>query len=457
MLTHSEKQPNKTIPSPSKWSAPARIRRMVGGGSINEFDALVAEYGDFIDLCLPGKPLYLVNDADLAHAIIVEQHQNFIKSKNYQELARILGQGLVTSDGELWRRQRKLAQPAFHRARIAGFAQMMVKDTEAMLLRWQDFTPEKIIDLSHEMNALTFEIVGHTLFSTDTQAFAEQIREAMHFAIDFVNRRVINPFRLPIWMPRRKNRKFVLMLQILNDFVDGVISQRRKNTQVKNDLLGLLMQARDEETGTGMSDRQLRDEVMTFVLAGHETTSNSLSWTLFALDKNPEIRNKLEDEIDTVLNGKVPDFENINRLIYTRMVVEESMRLYPAAWLIERENTVDIDLAGHRIKKGAVFMIYTYGIHRNARYWHDPLVFDPQRFAPDNSVPYKREAYLPFSYGPRQCIGSQFAMVEATLILAMIVQKFRWNISAEHPVEPEPSVTLRPRYGLKASLTKRRG
>lgn len=461
------------------FSAPGRILRIQRGGAIEDLIKLWARYGDVVDLSLFDWHAYLITDPALAHEVLVDRHDQFVKSRNYRELALVLGNGLVNSEGAFWRRQRRLAQPAFHRDRIVHFADGFARDAQALTERWQTLPPDQPIDVAAEMVRLTFEIVGHALFSTDVAGFAGTtsviapsttavppgtsilpgttvpLGAAIHFAIDFVNRRATIPLHIPLWWPSRKNLRFRRAMRALNAFVAGLIRTRRADPTPHRDLLALLMNAQDDETGEGMTDQQLRDEVMTFVLAGHETTANTLSWTLYLLARHPEEREKLEAELATVLGGRAPTFSDLSRLQVTRMVIEESMRLFPAVWLIERSPIADTELGGYTIPSGAILMIYTYGIHHHPRYWPDPEVFRPERFEVENGAAVDRSAYLPFSHGPRQCIGAQFAMTEAQIILATIAQRFRLRLVDGHPVVPEPSVTLRPRHGVMAYLEKR--
>lgn len=446
----------RQAPGPGAWEIIRKMRRMMAGGSIDELPQMTRRFGHVVRFSLLGKQSFIITDPNLVREMLVDRHQEFQKSLNYRQLALILGNGLLNSEGELWKRQRKLMQPAFHRSRLEKFAAGMVRDTQEMLENWGKLSSDDVIEITREMSRLTFEIVGHSLFSTDVKDFTDLAGDALHFAMDYVNRRTITPFNVPTRLPTRKNRRFRATMKLLNRIVNDIIRSRRSPTNApQDDLLALLMQARDDESGKGMSDQQLRDEVMTFVLAGHETTANTLAWTLYLVSEHPEVRTRLEQEVDEILKGEAPKLEDLPRLQWTRQVIEESMRLYPAAWLIERRPLQDTVLGGYSVPKDATLMIFTYMLHRHPDFWPDAEKFQPERFGAEALSRHHPYAFLPFSHGPRQCIGAQFAMTEAQIILAMITQQFRLQLVPGQVIEPEPSVTLRPRYGVKVRLEKR--
>ena len=399
--------------------------------------------------------------------ILQDNNRNYTKLPNPVNaiLVPIVGHGLLTSDGEFWLRQRRLAQPAFHRRRIAGFSTTMTGATALMLDRWQDSAQDAgHVDVLQEMMRLTLEIAGRTLFSVDLRGEADRIgpaftainRQFRHFSAHPLGATLLQME----WLPR--TRRFLGNVARLDEVVHDIIRERRRIRESNGerpakgeDLLDMLMDARDEETGQGMTDRQLRDEVMTIMLAGHETTANALTWTLYLLSQHPDVRRKVEEEVDEVLGGKVPTFEQIADLRYLNMVLQESMRLYPPAYATSRTAQEEDTIAGYDVDAGAPITISPYLTHRHPDFWEDPEKFDPQRFSPEASAARPRYAYIPFGGGPRKCIGSNFAMTEATLVLAMLTQRYRMHLLPGHPVKMEPLITLRPRHGMKMRVQQR--
>lgn len=396
--------------------------------------------------------------------IFQENNRNYVKLPNPQNnlLVPLVGYGLLTNDGESWLRQRRLAQPAFHRRRIAEFSKIMTQATAQLLENWRGVAKRgDALDVNEAMVRLTLEIVGKSLFSVDLTREAETVGNAF----TAVNRQFrdfsSHPFGVWLmnatWLPR--TRRFMGNVAILDRIVYDIIEERRRLRQNEsgetNDLLDLLMDARDEETGEGMDDRQLRDEVMTLMLAGHETTSNALTWTLYLLSQHPGAREELEQEVDRVLAGRIPTFDVIPQLTYTTMVLEEAMRLYPPAYAVARTAADEDIVGGYKVERGAVITLSPYLTHRHPEFWENPDRFDPQRFSPQRKAQRPRYAYIPFGGGPRMCIGNNFAMTEATLILAMIAQRFRLDHAPEHLVELEPLITLRPRHGMVMHLRQR--
>lgn len=407
---------------------------------------------------------YIFSHPEHNKYILQENNRNYVKLPNPQNslLVALVGYGLLTNDGDSWLRQRRLAQPAFHRRRIAEFSKLMTQATAQMLERWQGIAKQgATLDVSEEMVRLTLEIVGKSLFSVDLTREAETVgsafttvnRQFREFSSHPFGERLMNA----TWLPR--TRRFMSNVAILDRVVNDVIAERRRLRQngsgQTNDLLDLLMDARDEETGEGMSDRQLRDEVMTLMLAGHETTSNALTWTLYLLSEHPDVRDELEQEVDRVLAGHIPTFDDIPQLTYTTMVLEESMRLYPPAYALARTAADEDVVGGYRVEKDAFITLSPYVTHRHPDFWEEAERFNPQRFSAERKAERPRYAYIPFGGGPRMCIGSNFAMTEATLILAMIAQRFRLDHVPDHSVELEPLITLRPRHGMLMQLHER--
>jgi cytochrome P450 len=358
----------------------------------------------------------------------------------------------VTSEGEFWRRQRKLSQPAFHRERVASFVTTMIEETDRMLARWDD-NVGAVVDVHAEMMALTLRIVARTLFSTAVGPEADAIREAIGVALHHANDYAEAVIKPPQWIPSPKNLRFKRSLKTLDALVFRIIDARRRGEgKDANDLLALLMAA--TEDGRGMTDRQLRDEVMTLVTAGHETTANALAWTFYLLSKDPEVERRLRRETDAALGDRAPTAADAPALKYASLVVNESMRIFPPVWAVERQAIADDVVGGFRVPAKSLVAISPYLLHRHRAYWDNPEGFDPERFLPERAEGRPKSAYLPFGGGPRMCIGMGFALTELQMVLSRIVQRYRLELASTHPVVLEPVVTLRPKGGLPMRLRR---
>lgn len=403
------------------------------------------------------RSYWMVNEPEGARYVLQENAKNYKKSETYDELKHFLGNGLFTSEGDFWRRQRRLAQPAFHRERLAGLAGVMVAETERMAERWSRLAARaEPFDVAAEMTHLTLAIVGRALLSADLTSSADEMGAALTYLIDATNRRILSPVRVPLHVPTPANKRYRHAIEVLDRHVGAVIAARRKNPDAHHDLLSMLLMVRDEETGEGMSDRQLRDEVTTLVLAGHETTANALAWTWSWLSKFPYVEARLYDEFRAVLGGRAPEAADCAQLKYTSMVVQESMRHHPPVWVIEREALADDVVLGYRVPRGTIVSVAPYILHHHPAYWENPEGFDPERFTPEAVAARQRFAYLPFGGGPRICIGNAFAMMEAQIILAVLGQRFRVELAPGHRPEPELLLTLRPKGGIRAVVRERR-
>jgi cytochrome P450 len=420
------------------------------------FQRAANEYGNTVEFKFGPYVYVMVNEPEGIRHVLVDNHRNYKKSRNYDGLKLLLGEGLVTSEGDFWRRQRKLAQPAFHRERLAGFAVTMAAATKGMLERWErNVRGGSTVDVHGEMMRVTLDIVGQTLLSTPLDDEAHGIGEAMGVTLRYVNEYAVSLVRVPAWVPTPKNVRFARAAKTLDELVLAIIRQRRERPEnAGTDLLSMFMAVRDEETREQMTDRQLKDEVMTMVTAGHETTANALSWTIYLLSKHPDVARRLHTEIADVLgpNG-TPTLELLPKLTYCHAVLSESMRLFPPVWSFEREALADDVVSGFSIPKGAIVGIFPHILHRDPAHWPNPEGFDPDRFLSTSDRP--RYAYLPFGAGPRTCIGNAFAMMEAQIILAMIVQHYRLELVPGASVIPEPVVTLRPLDGLPMKILPR--
>lgn len=412
-------------------------------------------YGDVVRMKAgPYDGYQISNPADIKH-VLQDNYRNYHKSPLYERLKDFVGEGLLTSEDSFWLRQRRLAQPAFHRQRLIAIADAMVDCTEQMLERWQDVADRgATIDLVQELMHLTQRIIVRTMFSTDLGSAAEVVNRTW----PIVNQRVGETFwatKLETRLPLPANRRFRRALQELEAVVYRIIAERRRSGRDEADLLSMFLAARDEDTGERMTDRQLRDEVMTMLLAGHETTSLALSWTYFLLWQHPEADRSVADEAARVLGGRRASFADAERLTCTRMVLEESMRLYPPAWGFSRLALADDEIGGYRVPAGSIVFMIPFVVHRRPALWPDPERFDPERFTPDRVADRPRFAYFPFGGGPRQCIGNQFAVVEAQLILATVARRWRVQVEPGQAIEPEPLITLRPKPGIRVRLFPR--
>ena len=394
--------------------------------------------------------MYFLNHPDLIESVLISQSQNFAKDKVIQNSRWFLGQGLLTSEGSEWRQQRRLCQPAFHRERLSSYGRTMSAYTEEMLAGWPQ---GEVRDIHQEMMQLTMRIVAKVLFSVEVSEDAQKVAAALNLLM-----RHTSGFRM-IMPPPLRHLPLPALVRVkravreLDEIVNRIIRQRRASGEDTGDLLSMLMAARDED-GSAMTDRQLRDEIMTFLLAGHETTAVSLSWTWYLLSEHPQVAQKLRQELNDVLGGRTPQLEDLARLPYTDKVVKESMRLYPPAWSLARTAAKEMEIAGYRLPVGANVVMSPWIIHRDPRFFKDPDQFNPDRWTVQTTQQLPRFAYFPFGGGPRLCIGASFAMMEANLLVATIAQRFQLHLVPGHPVDPLPGITLRPRHGMRMQITK---
>jgi len=414
-----------------------------------------AHYGGIWKIEAGKEIQYMISDPDLIQEITVKQADKFHKSADYIDpdkgLARFLGTGLVTNDGEFWKRQRKLVAPAFHVKRIEAYAQSMVEATQAMLERWRG---QSTLDIDDEMMRATLQIVVKTLFNVDISADAKRIGDAMTALQEMVgNNSPVEAF-LPAWIPTPQRARSKKAVRDLDDIVYRLIADWRKQGKDNGDLLSMLMLTRDDD-GNGMSDKQVRDEAVTLFLAGHDTTANTLNWTWYLLAQNPDIEAKLHTEIDTVLQGRIPTLADLRQLPYSEMVIKESMRLFPPAYFFGRVAIEDVNLNNYKVAKGTGIGISSYAVHRDARWWDEPEAFRPERFSPENAENIRKYSYIPFGAGPRICIGNSFAMMEAHLMLVMIAQRYTLRLSPGQVVTPNPLLTMKPKGGLHMHIQAR--
>jgi cytochrome P450 len=412
--------------------------------------AAAREYGDIVGLRFLHFRTYLITHPDYIEDVLVHHPRKFVKGRVLQANKRLFGNGLLTSEGDFWLRQRRLAQPAFHRARLAAYANTMVEYAERMVAAWQDGEER---DAHQEMMQLTLQIVGKTLFDADVSHDAREIGKTITLLLDFSSdfRRLIFT---PKWLPTPRNIQTTLAIRRLNKVVYGMIAERRASGRDAGDLLSMLLAARDED-GSQMDDRQLRDETLTLFLAGYETTANLLAWTWWLLATHSSVEKKLYEELHAVLGGRSPTIDDLPRLVYAGQVITESLRLYPPAWGMARLAIEDHEIAGYPVPVGTGLAIAQWITHRDPRWFEAPEEFLPERWAGDLQKRLPRFAYFPFGGGPRQCIGNMFALMEGTLVLAAVAQKFRLILMPDAQIVPMASITLRPKNGVPVRLQKR--
>ena len=456
MATALHTPPHASRPLTLKGWNPIRTTLAFRHDPLRFLMQLSHECGDLSQWRLFAWPVYHVNHPEFVKHILQGNHPNYSKDLNLYKIATpLLGHGLLTSDGDFWLRQRRLIQPAFHRQKVNGFAQLMTDATLAMLEQWDAAAKtEQQIDLAQEMMHLTLRVVALALFSADVSQDAPTFTEAFNRANIFLGKYLSFPFP-PLQVPTPSHRRFHADLKTLDDVVYQMIRERRKNKEDKGDLLSMLMSAVDEETAEGMTDLQLHDEILTLLLAGNETTAMALAWTWYLLAQHPEVETRLHSELETTLAGRVPTLEDLPRLTYTQMVLDETMRLYPPAWFLMRKAIHEDTIGGYTIPSNAFLSYSAYTLHRHPDFWDNPERFDPERFTPERSESRPRYAYVPFGAGPRLCIGNQFALLESQLILATVAQRYQFALVPGHPVTPEPALTLRTGSGVVVSMRRR--
>ena len=417
---------------------------------------LAREYGDVSQVRIGPQRLFFVSHPDLVRDVLVTHHDSFVKGRALQRSKRLLGEGLLTSEGEHHRRQRRLAQPAFHRQRIAAYARVMSEYADRAASRWHD---GQTLDISAEMMRLTLAIVGKTLFDADVERDAGEVGAAMNDVMELFGI-LLMPYseyleKLPF--KPAPVRRFERARARLDSVIYRIIDERRRGGEDRGDLLSMLLLAQDEEGGGRMSDEQVRDEAMTLFLAGHETTANALAWTWYLLAQHEDVEAKLHAELDAVLDGgRAPAFEDFARLRYTEMVVAESMRLYPPAWAVGRLATKDVEVGGYLIPRGSLVLLSQWVMHNDPRFFPDPARFDPERWTPEAKASRPAFSYFPFGGGPRRCIGESFAWTEVVLLVSAVARRWRMRLVPGHRVETQHRVTLRPGAGgIRVRLVKR--
>jgi cytochrome P450 len=420
------------------------------GDPLGTYTRWAREYGDIFYYRSFHRHVYVLNNPDLIKTVLLTNYQNFVKGRVAKSNQRVLGNGLLTSEGDFWLGQRRLMQPAFHHSRIAGYGKVMVAYTERMMDGWRD---GEALDIHHESMRLTMEIVAKTIFGVDLTTDVDRIFAAVETINNLAVRgRLLRP--IVRFLPTPGNKRHERAVRELDDVVYGLIRSRRANDSQTDDLLSALVSMKDDD-GVSMPEKQVRDEVLTLLLAGYETTALSLSWTFYLLAQNPVVEEKLLSELRLVLNGRSPTVEDYSKLTYTQAVVKEATRLYSPAWFVVRSPLQDCELGGFTVPAGSIVLMSPWLTHRDPRYYPEPERFDPDRWLDKEFAENLKMAYFPFGGGPRGCIGASFAAMETTLVLATIAQKFQVSLAPGFQTTPVPTLTLRPKDGIKVVLAKR--
>jgi cytochrome P450 len=445
--------PRAKLPPGPGGNVLLRRRKDFMSDSLKFLQDVIAEYPriarlkagtlSFVNITVPDYIEHVLSNRDI-----------YIKINEGGNLRFLLGNGLLTSEGEFWMKQRKLIQPVFHKQRLQGFVQKIADCTAEMMKGW-DAGNGGELNMHAEMNKLTLDIVGKTLFSTNVSGEFGKVSSALTMVLEGIRQRRGRFFKWPYWVPLPEHRRMQRHKEILDGTIMDIINKRRNDNGVYDDLLTMLIEVQDADTAERMTDVQIRDEALTIFIAGHETTANAMAFIFYLLAKHPEVKKRVDEEIASVIGNAALSYENLNRLEYTTMVIKEAMRLYPPAWVIVREATRDDIIDGYLVKKGDKVIISSYAVQHSSEYWPEPEKFDPKRFAHDKLKSIPRYAYFPFGGGARLCIGNNFAMMEMQIILAMVSSNYNFALPADFKLELKPLITLRPKDGVPMRLERK--
>ncbi len=415
------------------------------------------KYGDTYKSYVGLEEIYLSQDADFVQYFMQKGHRNYQKTRFTRTLGDVIGRGLLTSEGDYWRQQRRLIQPGFHKKKLEDLSNIITEDIIDFSLNLEhNIDVFGSADLMKLMMRLTIKVVLNSLFSNSiSDKYIDRFDEIITVLQHYIVAKVRIPFSTQFFKLNGKDKKMQALINEIDEIVYSIISERKNNQGNFDDLLDMLLQARYEDTGEGMTDQQLRDESMIMLLAGHETSANALTWAFYLLHQHPEIAEKVLAEIQNVVGNRLPTFEDLRGLTYTKQVIQESMRLFPPAWITDREALVEHQMMGYKIKKGQVVTVFVYGLHRNPVYWKRPNDFMPERFAPELIKERHPFSYMPFGGGPRLCIGNNFAYMEMQLALAILLPKFKFEVIANEAPKLEGLITLRPEGGLPVKVSLR--
>lgn len=413
--------------------------------------------GDIYRIKVPTRKVMVLTDPEWIKYVLVDNNKNYTKSFAYDSIRLFLGNGLLTSEGEFWKRQRRLAQPAFHKEKLNLMFQNMVEQTQKCIDHLEKYADtNQPVNLGKELYKLTLDIVNSTLFYNEVGSTTDKIYNLVSEGSEFITQRIDNPFHLPEWVPTPHNLREKKVLHSMDDVFFSIIDRRRKQKEDHEDLLSMLMEARDEETGEVMSNKQLRDEILTIFVAGHETTQIALGWTFYLLTQHPDKLAVLNEEIKNELKGEIPTAQTIRGLHYLKQVIDESMRCFPPAWIMGRR-TIEKDIIhGYEIPPYTNIIMPIYVVHHDEKVWENPFDFVPERFSIENLKEKHKYSYFPFGGGPRLCIGNNFAIQEMQVCLAMILQRFTIEVDEHFVPELDPLVTLRSKHPIYAKVWKRK-
>ena len=449
----------KRAPGPRKWSPFGSLTEL-RSSPLETLLAARQAYGDVVKFRVGLWSAYLLSHPAGVKHVLQDNHQNYRKGFTFEYLKPLVGSGLLTAEGESWRFQRRMVQPAFHRQRIDGMVETVAAAAEALCARWQLRKATEPVDVVQEMTSLAVEVVSSAILGVDLDAAAIEISEAVKVAQEQINWRITHLFSVPDCYPTPRNLRFRRALRVLDDAVASMIAKKRldhaRDPEHRNDALSLLIEAQESDPDGMIPDLLLRDEVMTILLAGHETTANALAWTWHFLALNPGAEERLRCEVHSVLNDRRPTLADLPRLQFTRMVFEETLRLRPPVWALGRFALADDRAGNYRLPAYSSVLLSPYVTHRHPDFWKDAERFDPERFTPEEVANRPAHAYFPFGAGPRMCVGGEFAMIEAIVCLATIAGRFRLRAVPDHVVELEPLITLRPKGGLPMLVEERR-
>lgn len=448
-----------SLQSPDSSALPPGPKGTLLAGNLGQFGTkrlnflsdVAQTYGPISTFRFGPRRIFLITESDLIEQVLVTDAKYYVKHFGARAYKPVLGNGLVTSEGETWLRQRRLSQPSFHKQRVQSYAPVMGTLTERMLEKWKSGTD---VDIHVEFSSLTSAIALKTLFDLDDAGDRNRFTETLRLAFNLMSARFRSLVKVPFWIPTPANRKLNKAVKELFAVVDGFIATGRARKEPGDDLLSRLLAVRDTD-GSRMSDDQLRDEMMTLYLAGHETTALTLSWSWYLISQHPSVEQKLVAEWSQVLGGRTPTPEDLTRMPYTEAVITEAMRLYPPVYLIGREATQDLELGGYRVKKGYTIFMSQWVNHRDPRYFADPLTFRPERWMDGLARRIPKYAYFPFGGGQRVCIGNTFALMEAAIVLAAVGQKYQFTLSPNANIDVNPQITLLPANGIPTTLEAR--
>ena len=446
-MTNESKAAAKTVPGPRGLPIlgvmPEMVRDMLG-----LFTKTARNHGGIAQFKLLGKPYLLVTEPDYVKYILQDNYHNYIRGRSVETGRVLLGNGLPLTDGDFWLRERRLLQPAFHRERLEKLAITAGKFIDLHIRSWTEKArANQLIDMDDEMMRLTLTVIIKSMFSADIDDRIVPLSHAFNVASKFMLWRSQQMWAPPLAVPVPRNVEYNRALKMLNETIYPLIADARSNP--RDDLLGMMLEMRDAETGEGMTDRQARDEVVTIFFAGHETTAATMAWAFYSIWQHPEVEGRLREEMKSVLDGRMPTFADLPKLTYMQMVLNEILRLYPAAYLFAREAIQDDVLDGYPIDAGVLIFITPFITHRDPKYWPDPAKFDPERFTPANTAGRPKHVYFPFGEGPHVCIGNNFAMMEMQLILAAALQRFKLTLDPLQKIAFKPEATLRPKFGMR--------